>query len=148
MGLYFYRTFYHNLFIDVLLLIETSRLKRLELQIDFLCQASRNFLETLDASNNFSLLEYLKVQIVNFHDGQTVGLYVHYIKMIFKIPSLQYFEISRIPINIFEELKLWFMPGNIYFGKIRSFTLFIKPKCPNCMLFVFKGKPNNTHPVP
>ena len=143
-----HRTFYHNLFNDVLLLMEKSRYKRLELQVDFLCQASRHFLETLDASNSFSLLEYLKVHIVNFHDGQTVGLYVHYIKMIFKISTLQYFEISRIPINIFEELKLWFMPGNIYFCKIRSFSLLLKPKCPNCMLFVFKGKPNSSQTVP
>ena len=139
-----YRTFYHNLFVDVQMLTENSRYKSLELQVDFLCQASRHFLETLDYCDSFSELENFKIHIVNFHDGQTVGLYVHYIKMIFKISSLKYFEISSIPFSIFEELKLWFVPGNIYFCKIRPFSIFLKPKSPNCMLFVFKGKPNHT----
>ena len=119
---------------------EKSRYKRLELQVDFLCLNSRCFLETL--SERFSELEYFKLQIVNFHDGQTVGLFIHYIKMIFRIASLEYFEISSIPINIFEELKLWFIPGNIYFCNIRPFLMLLKPKSPNCMLFKFQGKPN------
>ena len=142
---HFFRTFYYKLFTKALTLTEpsSSKYRRLELQIDFLCQASRHFLETLDSRDSFSGLDYIKVHIVNFHDAQTVGLYVHYIKMIFRIPSLHYFEITSIPINIFEELKLWFIPGNIYFSKIRSFTMFLKPKTQNCMLFKFIGKPKN-----
>merc|ERR1712241_157518 len=119
---------------------EKSRYKRLELQVDFLCLNSRCFLETL--SERFTGLEYFKLNIVNFHDGQTVGLFIHYIKMIFRISSLEYFEISSIPNNIFEELKLWFIPGNIYFCNIRPFLMFLKPKSLICMLFKFQGNPN------
>ena len=138
-----YRIYYHALF----LLLSTClryTYRRLEIQVDFFCQSCRSFLENVSAGDDIvNGLTYLKVHVVNFHDGHTIGLYVHCIKLIFRMSTIQFFEIASIPSQVFEELKLWFIPDNIYFSKIRPFAMFLNQNIPNCMLFKFKGIPND-----
>ena len=80
------------------------------------------------------------VNIVNFNLSSTVGLYVHLFKVIFNIQSLESFEIRNIDPVIFGELKMWFLPDNIYFSRIRTFKFFLKPTSPDCFLIKFGVK--------
>jgi len=134
------RLYYHFLIIHVLeSQLKHNSIKRLEIQLDFLCDQCRSFLEKLPGLLIFSTLEKLKVNCINYNDTPTVGLYVHFLKMIFKFPPLKYFELTNIPSSVYEELKAWFMPGTMYFNQIRHFTFFTKPSIRNCLLFKFEG---------
>lgn len=84
---------------------------------DFIVQLSTN-----STIKPFSRLKHLTINLVNFNITSTVGLYVHLFRVIFNMESLESFEIRNIDPLIFEELKLWFQPDNIYFSRIRSFT--------------------------
>ena len=77
---------------------------------------------------------------LHFNFSSTVGLYVHLIKLIFNIQSLESFEIKNIDPVIFDELRLWFLPDNIYFSRIRPFSLFVKPSSPDRFLLKFPLK--------
>ena len=123
--------------------VQNPSVKKLEIQVDFLCSSCKMFLQQLSATPQYSGLRYFKLNVVNFNDMSTVGLYVHYLRLIFCIPSLEYFEMGSIPNLIFEELKMWFLPDNIYFSQIRSFTMFTKG---NNLLFKFHGPPLNLNP--
>jgi len=134
------RLYYHFLIISVLeSKLQHNSIKRLEIQLDFLCDQCRSFLEKLPGLMIFSSLEKLKVNCINYNDTPTVGLYVHFLKMIFKFAPLKYFELTNIPPSVYEELKAWFMPGNMYFTQIRQFTFFTKPPIGNCLLFKLEG---------
>ena len=121
--------------------VRNCQVQNLEIQVDFLCEQCRALIEKLATIKAFSALHQLKIIIVNFDDTTTVGLYVHYLKFIFKNPSLKYFELGSIPDFIFSELKLWFLPDNIYFSQIRSFTMFTRNDNPNSLLFRFNDQP-------
>jgi len=130
------RIYYHFLLILILeSQLQHNSIKKLEIQLDFLCDQCRSFLEKLPALTIFSSMEKLTVNCINYNDTPTVGLYVHFLKMIFHFAPLVYFEIDNIPSSIFEELKAWFLPGNMYFSQIRPFTFYIKPAIRNCLLF-------------
>ena len=120
--------------------VQSCPIQSLEIQIDFLCEQCRTLIEKLSTIKAFSALHQLKIMIVNFDDTTTVGLYVHYLKLIFKNPSLNYFELGSIPDFIFSELKLWFLPDNIYFSQIRPFTMYTRSDRPNSLLFKFNDK--------
>ena len=102
--------------------LQHSDLTVLEIQTDFMCVQCRDFLVQLSTIRPCSRLKHLRINLVNFNITSTVGLYVHLFKTIFNIESLESFEIRNIDPLIFEELKLWFQPDNIYFSRIRSFT--------------------------
>lgn len=134
------RIYYHFLLILILeSKLQHNSIKRLEIQLDFLCDQCRSFLEKLPGLLIFSSLEKLKVNCINYNDTPTVGLYVHFLKMIFNFAPLKCFELTNIPPSIYEELKAWFMPGNMYFSQIRQFVFFTKPETNNCLLFNFDG---------
>jgi len=132
------RIYYHFL----LTLILDSRLqhnsiKNLEIQLDFLCDMCRSFLQKIPDLHIFASLVKLKVNCINYNNTPTVGLYVHFLKMIFNFAPLRTFELANIPLSIFEDLKAWFMPGNMYFSQIRKFVFYTKPSVKNCLLFHF-----------
>eukprot|EP00090_Calanus_glacialis_P018231 TRINITY_DN2829_c0_g2_i1.p1 TRINITY_DN2829_c0_g2~~TRINITY_DN2829_c0_g2_i1.p1 ORF type:complete len:259 (-),score=49.68 TRINITY_DN2829_c0_g2_i1:55-831(-) len=132
------RIYYHLLMILILeSKLKPNSIKRLEIQLDFLCDQCRKFLEKLPGILIFTSLERLKVNCINYNDTPTVGLYVHFLKMIFNFAPLKSFELSNIPESIYEELKAWFMPGNMYFSQIRQFEFYTKPLTGNCLLFLF-----------
>ena len=133
----FYRS-YHPLLTAVL--EANSDLKSLEIQTDFLCADCRFFLTNISVLPILSGLKHLIVNIVNFNLSSTVGLYVHLFKVIFNIQSLESFEIRNIDPVIFGELKMWFLPDNIYFSRIRTFKFFLKPNSPDCFLIKFGVK--------
>eukprot|EP00092_Neocalanus_flemingeri_P036574 GFUD01039821.1.p1 GENE.GFUD01039821.1~~GFUD01039821.1.p1 ORF type:complete len:261 (-),score=38.94 GFUD01039821.1:46-828(-) len=134
------RIYYHFLLILILeSKLKHNSIKRLEIQLDFLCDQCRSFLEKLPGLLIFNTLEKLRVNCINYNDTPTVGLYVHFLKMIFNFAPLKYFELTNIPLSIFEELKAWFLPGNMYFSQIRSFKFFTKPSIRNCLFFIFDG---------
>ena len=134
------RIYYHFLLILILeSKLQHNSIKRLEIQLDFLCDQCRSFLEKLPGLLIFATLEKLKVNCINYNDTPTVGLYVHFLKMIFNFAPLKCFELSNIPLPIYEELKAWFMPGNMYFSQIRQFKFFTNPLSRNCLLFKFDG---------
>ena len=100
-------------------------MKYLEIQTDFMSVQCRDFIVQLSTNSTikpFSRLKHLTINLVNFNITSTVGLYVHLFRVIFNMESLESFEIRNIDPLIFEELKLWFQPDNIYFSRIRSFT--------------------------
>ena len=80
---------------------------------------------------------------LHFNFSSTVGLYVHLIKLIFKIQSLESFEIRNIDPVIFDELRLWFLPEKKYFSRIRTFQVFTKAiDSPDSFLLRFITKPD------
>ena len=130
------RIYYH--FLLTLILdskLQHNSIKNLEIQLDFLCDMCRSFLQKIPDLHIFSCLENLKVNCINYNNTPTVGLYVHFLKMIFNFRTLKTFELSNIPLPIYEDLKGWFMPGNMYFSQIRPFLFFTKPLLKNCLLF-------------
>jgi len=130
------RIYYH--FLLTLILdskLQHNSIKNLEIQLDFLCDMCRSFLQKIPDLHIFSSLEHLKVNCINYNNTPTVGLYVHFLKMIFNFESLRTFELSNIPLPIYEDLKGWFMPGNMYFSQIRPFIFYTKPSLKNCLLF-------------
>ena len=130
---------YHSLLTAVLdSKIQNCDVKTLEIQTDFLCCQCRVFLMNLSALQTFSGLRNLIINLVNFNLSSTVGLYVHLFKIIFNIPSLESFEIRNIDSVIFQELKLWFHPDNIYFSRIRPFVFYTKS---DSFLLRFGSKP-------
>lgn len=137
--------FYHSLLNTALESpLRKSDVKSLEIQTDFMCVQCRDFLVQLSSIKPFSRLKHLRINLVNFNISSTVGLYVHLFKIIFNIESLESFEIRNIDPLIYEELKLWFQPDNIYFSRIRSFTLSDRQTEPHCFILKFglkeKGK--------
>ena len=114
-------------------------MKSLEVQTDFLCAECRLFLAQIPDLKTFSELKHLKINL-NFNLSSTVGLYVHLIKVIFKIQTLESFEIRNIDPVIFGELKMWFLPENIYFSRIRPFHIYTKANSPDCFLLIFETK--------
>merc|ERR1712059_58387 len=110
-------------------------IRRLELQVDFMCTKCRSFLAKMDDLTMFSRLEHFKVNCVNHRLMHTVGLYVHILKSIFRLPFLVSLEVSDIPETIMEELKVWFSPGNVYFAQIRNFSFVCSQE--NSLIFSF-----------
>jgi len=130
------RIYYH--FLLTLILdskLQHNSIKNLEIQLDFLCEMCRSFLQKIPDLHIFASLENFKVNCINYNNTPTVGLYVHFLKMIFNFSSLKTFELSNIPVAIFEELKAWFLPGNLYFSQIRRFVFYTKPLLNNCIFF-------------
>ena len=113
--------------------IREADVKSLEIQTDFMCAQCRIFLELLSTTKPFGRLKHLTINLVNFNNTSTVGLYVYLFKVIFKLESLESFEIRNLDNLIYEELRPWFQPDNIYFSRIRSFTFSDFPE-----RFVFK----------
>ena len=60
---------------------------------------------------------------MNHQESSTVGIFVHLLKQIFKIDTLQSFKLNNVPNFIFQELLTWFHPDKISFSQIRSFQL-------------------------
>ena len=130
------RLYYHYLFVSILEKLEHNYIRNLEIQLDFLCDKCRSFLEKLPEFLIFSKLEKLKVVCINYNTSPTVGLYVHFLKMIFRFRPLKIFQLENIPSDIIDDLKEWFLPGNMYFSQIRKFAF--HPKLPfNRLLFHF-----------
>ena len=143
-----FRIYYHFLLLMILdSKIQLCDIKTLEVQVDFLCDQCRGLLEKIPSILPFSGLTKLKVRCISYNDIPTVGLYVHFFKMIFKFASLEWFEIRDIPDLIFPELKLWFLPDNIYFSQLREFTIFTHHTASR-LLFRFTGPPLSPAPVP
>ena len=114
-----------------------SDVRNLEIQTDFMCVQCRDFLVQLSSIKPLSRLKHLTINLVNFSITSTVGLYVHLIKVIFNIDSLERFDMKNIDPLIFEELKPWFQPDNIYFSRIRSFTFSDSRLESNCFTLKF-----------
>jgi len=121
--------------------LKNCNVQTLEVQTDFLCAECRLFLAHISDIPPFSRLKHLKINL-HFNFSSTVGLYVHLIKLIFNIQSLESFEIKNIDPVIFDELRLWFLPDNIYFSRIRSFQIFTKANSPDSFLLKFVTKPD------
>ena len=102
-----------------------------------MCVQCRDFLVQLSSIKPLSRLKHLTINLVNFSITSTVGLYVHLIKVIFNIDSLERFDMKNIDPLIFEELKPWFQPDNIYFSRIRSFTFSDSRLESNCFTLKF-----------
>ena len=103
--------------------LDVKKLKKLEIPFDINCPGCREFVE--QEKKNLSL-EHLILVLTRHEEGATVGLFVYVLKMLFSLSSLKCFELRCIPNYIFQELKLWFTPGNTYFSMIRQFTTFSK----------------------
>lgn len=122
--------------------LKTCSVQSLEIQTDFLCAECRSFLTQLSNIPTFSRLKHLIINL-HFNFSSTVGLYVHLIKLIFKIQSLESFEIRNIDPAIFDELRLWFRPEKKYFSRIRTFQVFTKANdSPDSFLLKFITKPD------
>ena len=122
--------------------LKTCNVQSLEIQTDFLCAECRSFLTQLSNIPTFSRLKHLIINL-HFNFSSTVGLYVHLIKLIFKIQSLESFEIRNIDPAIFDELRLWFRPEKKYFSRIRTFQVFTKANdSPDSFLLKFITKPD------
>ena len=117
---------YHIFYSDLLnFSLPNNFIESLELQYDFYCESCRELLKQIccDTSKTYCQLTNFVLTIVNHQESSTVGIFVHLLKQIFKIDTLQSFKLNNVPNFIFQELLTWFHPDKISFSQIRSFQL-------------------------
>lgn len=126
---------YYHLMLIMILESKLQLIRKLEIELDFLCDKCKSFLKKLPDLTIFSTLETLIVNCINYNDTPTVGLYIYFIKMMFTLSNLKYLTIANIPISLFDEIFVWFLPENQYFSQIRRFAVSKKSKFNYCLFF-------------
>ena len=103
--------------------VNLKKLKVLKIQMEFTCLSCRELLNSLSSCDKLENMKYLQINMGPFKETITVGLCVYSFKLMFRITSLDFLEISKIPNSMLEELKLWFLPDIVYFSRLRPFEL-------------------------